>query len=63
VVCAIGGVFHSRMVTERFRQLVELAEGTCLRPPRYGPAAGALLEAYRAAGMHPVLSGGGELKR
>jgi hypothetical protein len=47
---------------ERFRQLVELAEGTYLRPPRYGPAAGALLEAYRAVGIHPALSGERELK-
>jgi len=62
VVCAIGGVFRSRILMERFRQLVELAEGTCLRPARYGPAAGALLEAYRAVGMHPVLSGERELK-
>ena len=42
----------------RFRQLVELADGLPVpEPPRYGPAAGALLEAYRAAGVHPALSG------
>jgi len=61
-ICHIGGVFHSRFLLARFRQLVELADGCRPEPPRYGPAAGALLEAYRAAGMHPALSGGMELE-
>jgi N-acetylglucosamine kinase-like BadF-type ATPase len=56
MVCYIGGVFHSRILFERYRQRV-----SC-QLPRYGPAAGALLEAYRAAGMHPALSGGMELE-
>lgn len=55
-VCYIGGVFQSRMLLERFRQLVELEEGSRVALPRYEPAAGALLEAYRAAGLHPALS-------
>lgn len=46
-----GGVFGSRVLLERFRILVELDDGNRLTPPRYGPAAGALLEAYRAAGV------------
>jgi N-acetylglucosamine kinase-like BadF-type ATPase len=50
-VAHIGGVFHSRMVLERFRMLVELEEGSRCGPPRHGPAEGALLEAYRAAGL------------
>jgi N-acetylglucosamine kinase-like BadF-type ATPase len=62
-VCHIGGVFHSRYLMARFRQLLELADGCRLEPPRNGPAAGALLEAYRAAGIHPALSGGRELER
>ena len=52
----IGGVFKSRLLLERYRLLVELEEGTRCGPPVYGPAAGALLEAYRAAGLHPHLS-------
>ena len=52
----IGGVFQSRLLLERYRLLVELEEGTHCGPPVYGPAAGALLEAYRAAGLHPHLS-------
>jgi hypothetical protein len=31
--------------------LMELAEGNRVAAPVYGPAAGALIEAYRAAGM------------
>jgi N-acetylglucosamine kinase-like BadF-type ATPase len=46
-----GGVFKSQILFERFRMLVELENGNRLTPPRYGPAAGALLEAYRAAGV------------
>jgi len=62
-ICHIGGVFRSQYLMARFRQLVELADGCWPEPPRYGPAAGALIEAYRAVGVHPVLSGGMELER
>ena len=48
-VAYIGGAFGSRLLLERFRLLVELGGDRC-GPPRYGPAAGALLEAYRVAG-------------
>ena len=47
----IGGVFQSRAVLERFRMLVEMDGATRCAPPLYGPAAGALREAYRAAGV------------
>jgi N-acetylglucosamine kinase-like BadF-type ATPase len=46
----IGGVFRSRVVLERFREL------TGATPPIYGPAAGALLEAYRSAGVECTLT-------
>jgi N-acetylglucosamine kinase-like BadF-type ATPase len=50
-----GGVFRSPVVLERFRMLVELEDGARVKAPRYGtlysPAAGALIEAYRAAGV------------
>lgn len=58
----VGSVFRSRLLMLRFQQLLELADGCRPAPPRYGPAAGALIEAYRAAGMHPALSGGTELQ-
>ncbi|HXB71350.1 MAG TPA: BadF/BadG/BcrA/BcrD ATPase family protein [Candidatus Acidoferrales bacterium] len=47
----IGGVFESRLLLERFRMLVELDPATRCGPPRRGPAEGALLEAYREAGV------------
>lgn len=61
-IAYIGGVFHSRILLERFRMLIELAEGGCCQPPVYGPAAGALLEAYRVAGLKLKLSGVPEFK-
>lgn len=61
-VAYIGGVFRSRLLLERYRLLVELEERTQCGPPIFGPAAGALLEAYRAAGMRPALSNLPEFK-
>lgn len=55
-VAYVGGVFRSRILLERYRMLVELEEGNRCGPAAYGPAAGALLEAYRAAGLHPSLA-------
>lgn len=55
-VAAIGGVWKSELVREHFRQLVELTDGQALITPHYGPAAGALIEAYRLAGLRPTLS-------
>ena len=51
-----GGMFRSPMVMSRFRMLVELEDGSSIVDPRYGPAAGALIEAYRAAGVACTLS-------
>jgi N-acetylglucosamine kinase len=50
-----GGVFKSSVVRERFQMLVEMNEGVRVTAPRYGPAAGALLMAYRAAGVTCLL--------
>jgi N-acetylglucosamine kinase-like BadF-type ATPase len=55
VVCPIGGVFRSAPLLERFRILVELTEGNRVEAPAFGPAAGALIEAYRAAGLQAPL--------
>lgn len=54
-VAYIGGVFQSALLRERFRMLVEMEEGNRCGPPLHGPAEGALLEAYRAAGLQPEL--------
>jgi N-acetylglucosamine kinase-like BadF-type ATPase len=47
----IGGVFRSDILRERFAMLVELESETPVQPPAMGPAAGALIEAYRLAGL------------
>jgi N-acetylglucosamine kinase-like BadF-type ATPase len=46
-----GGVFNSTLLVQRFCMLVELGEKAFCAPPRHGPAEGALLVAYRAAGL------------
>jgi N-acetylglucosamine kinase-like BadF-type ATPase len=57
-VAYIGGVFESRMLLERFRMLVEFEAGAVCGPPKYGPAEGALLDAYRAGGLDAVTAVG-----
>jgi len=53
----IGGVFRSDILLARYRMLMELEEGNHVAEPVYGPAAGALIEAYRAAGFTVSLTG------
>ena len=48
----IGGVFRSEILRERFAMLVQLESDDPVQPPALGPAAGALIEAYRMAGLH-----------
>jgi N-acetylglucosamine kinase-like BadF-type ATPase len=50
VVSWAGGVFDSAPLLERFRILISLEKDVACEPPRHGPAEGALLLAYRAAG-------------
>jgi N-acetylglucosamine kinase-like BadF-type ATPase len=47
----IGGVFRSRTVLDRFRMLVGLEGTVTAAEPDHGPASGALMLAYRAAGL------------
>lgn len=54
-VAYIGGVFRSAMLAERFRALIELEQGNHVASPKFGPAAGALMEAYRSAGLKVAL--------
>jgi N-acetylglucosamine kinase-like BadF-type ATPase len=48
-VAHIGGVFQSSAVMQRFNAFLELDGVTQVGEPLYGPAVGALLEAYRSA--------------
>jgi N-acetylglucosamine kinase-like BadF-type ATPase len=54
-VAWVGGVFRSATLLERFQMLVSLEENTVCEAPKHGPALGALLLAYRAAGIRGVL--------
>jgi len=56
-VAYAGGVFGSRMLLERFRVLVELEAGNRAMAPRQPAYLGALLEAYRVAGVSVELRG------
>jgi len=47
----LGGVFRSEILLGRYRMLMELDESNRVAEPEYGPAAGALIEAYRTAGL------------
>jgi N-acetylglucosamine kinase-like BadF-type ATPase len=49
-VAYVGGVFKSGLVLEEFRLLLERG-GNRVQPPRHGPAAGALIQAYRSVGL------------
>jgi N-acetylglucosamine kinase-like BadF-type ATPase len=50
-IAPIGGVFQSRILSDRFRMLATLAGGAEVSPPRRSPAAGALILAYRVSGL------------
>ncbi len=56
LVCPVGGVFRSARILTRFRTLVEAGGTSRVEAARHGPAAGALLEAYRLRGLHPTLT-------
>ncbi len=48
-----GGVFGSRILAGRFRNWMASEVGVRVTAPVYGPPIGALVEAYRAAGLDP----------
>jgi N-acetylglucosamine kinase-like BadF-type ATPase len=56
LVSHTGGVFRSPRVLARFKLLVEMQSGNRCAAPAHDPASGALLEAYRAAGLRPALT-------
>jgi N-acetylglucosamine kinase-like BadF-type ATPase len=63
VVSHLGGAFRSAILRGQFRELVEQEPGNVCGPPLYPPAAGALIEAYRACGLDPGLTGLPDVKR
>ena len=51
VVSWAGGAFESTLLLERFQLLIALEKAAICEAPRHAPAAGALLLAYKAAGL------------
>jgi N-acetylglucosamine kinase-like BadF-type ATPase len=51
VISYVGGVFQSDIVRTRYQMLVSLEDGNRCTAPIYGPAEGALLEAFRACDL------------
>jgi N-acetylglucosamine kinase-like BadF-type ATPase len=49
-----GGVFRSRGILTRFRNLLGSQAGVRVAAPVYEPVMGALIEAYRAVGLNPI---------
>jgi len=62
LVSYAGGVFQCRPILDRFRLLVAMEEGNHVEDPQFGPAAGALLEAYRVDGVECNLKNAPEEK-
>lgn len=52
----IGGVFRSHPLLTQFTELIRGRIGITPGPPRFGPAAGAVIQAMRAAGVDCELS-------
>jgi N-acetylglucosamine kinase-like BadF-type ATPase len=52
VVSWAGGAFQSDPLLERFRMLIALEKDAVCAPPKHGPAAGALILAYKSAGLN-----------
>jgi N-acetylglucosamine kinase-like BadF-type ATPase len=55
LVCPVGNVYQSEILRERFATLVSLNPANHYAAPRYGPASGALIEAWRLANLSPTL--------
>jgi N-acetylglucosamine kinase-like BadF-type ATPase len=53
LVCPVGNVYKSEILRQRFEMLVSLDEANEFREPIFGPASGALIEAWRMAGIQP----------
>lgn len=56
-IAYVGGVFRTERIRARFETLVRAQAGNEVGPPVHGPAAGALIEAFRVAGISATLQG------
>lgn len=55
-ICPIGSVFRGATLRAQFQKLLERNPANWVLEPAYGPAAGALLEAYRTVGVRVSLT-------
>jgi len=55
-VCPVGNVYKSEILSTRFEMLVCLEDANHFSQPIFGPASGALIEAWRLAGITPDTS-------
>jgi N-acetylglucosamine kinase-like BadF-type ATPase len=53
VVCPVGSVYRSEILRYRFETLVGLVEQNRFAAPRFGPASGALIQAWAMVGLCP----------
>jgi N-acetylglucosamine kinase-like BadF-type ATPase len=54
IVSYTGGAFRSALLLERFRMLIELDSANRFSAPAFRPVQGALIEAFRAAGLEII---------
>lgn len=57
LVSPVGNVYKSEILRDRFEMLVGLNDANQFAEPAYGPASGALIEAWRMASIEPDFSG------
>lgn len=53
IVSPVGNVYRSQILSARFELLIGLNDANHFRLPEFGPAAGALIEAWKLAGLSP----------
>lgn len=56
IVSPVGNVYKSEILRNRFEMLVGLDDANQFREPQFGPASGALIEAWKMAGITPNTS-------
>jgi N-acetylglucosamine kinase-like BadF-type ATPase len=55
VVCPVGSVYRSDILRQRFELLISLEDLNRYALPTFGPASGALIQAWQLAGLTPPL--------
>lgn len=56
VVCPVGSVYRSDILRKHFETVIALEPGNQFQQALYGPASGALIQAWHMAGLRPPLT-------